>query len=53
MESKGIDMSTVKRIWVCVAMIVTLGFLTAGCNTLEGFGEDLEGSGESIQELAD
>jgi len=46
-------MSTAKRIWVCVATIVTIGFLTAGCNTMEGFGEDLEGGGEAIQRLAD
>lgn len=47
------NMSTVKRIWVCVATIVTIAVLTAGCNTLGGFGEDLEGGGEAIQRLAD
>ena len=46
-------MSKVKRILISVATILTLAWLTAGCNTLHGAGEDLEAGGEAIQDAAD
>ncbi len=52
-ESKGMSMSKMKRILISVATILTLAWLTAGCNTLHGAGEDLEAGGEAIQDAAD
>jgi predicted small secreted protein len=38
-----------------LATLMLLGLLgtIAGCNTMQGFGEDLERAGEKIQEKAD
>jgi len=35
-----------------LATLVFLGVTLAGCNTLEGAGEDIEGAGEEIQDAA-
>ena len=40
-----------KILWPIIAAILSL--LVAGCNTLEGAGEDVEEAGEAVQEVAD
>ena len=37
------------RAWVAIALLVVMGAV-AGCNTIEGFGKDIESLGESMQE---
>lgn len=39
------------RTLACLAVVVSLGFL-AGCNTVEGVGEDIERGGEKLQNAA-
>jgi len=52
-QSKGTDMSKTRRIWICLVTLLTIAWLTAGCNTIEGAGKDLEAGGEAIQDAAD
>lgn len=52
-QSKGTDMSKTRRIWICIVTLLTIVWLTAGCNTIEGAGKDLEAGGEAIQDAAD
>jgi len=52
-ESKGMNMSRMRRILVCVATLLALALVTAGCNTMHGAGEDLEAGGEAIQDATD
>jgi len=33
-------------------LLASIGLALAGCNTTQGFGEDLESAGEAIQEEA-
>jgi entericidin B len=35
-----------------IALVLAAGLLVAGCNTVEGFGKDLEKGGEAIQKSA-
>jgi len=45
-------MQIVKKI--CLVLLLTiLVFRLAGCNTLQGMGEDIEAGGKAIQEAAD
>ena len=38
---------------VCLFIVlVSLLLFTAGCNTVEGFGKDMEGAGKQIQKWA-
>jgi predicted small secreted protein len=53
MESKGMKMKRWKRILLCVATVLTIGWMTAGCNTLHGAGKDIEAGGEAVQDVAD
>lgn len=39
-------------IFFLLGISLSLGFFT-GCNTMEGFGEDIERSGEEIEEAAE
>lgn len=39
-------------LFLTVVILVSL-FAIAGCNTFEGFGKDIERSGEAIQDVAD
>jgi entericidin B len=46
-------MNVIKK---CLAGLFLLGLVSmflAGCNTVEGLGEDIESGGESIQDAAD
>ncbi len=36
-----------------VFLVLLVGSGLAGCNTMEGFGKDVENAGESIEEQAD
>lgn len=36
-----------------IASLSLLAFLAAACNTVEGFGQDVETAGEKIEETAD
>ncbi len=38
---------------ITLLLLMSLGFLTASCNTMQGMGEDMEAAGEEIQETAD
>ncbi len=38
---------------VSITAFLLTAFLLAGCNTIEGAGEDIEKGGEEIQEQAD
>lgn len=38
---------------IVIFMIISLGFMTIGCNTMKGMGKDVETAGEKIQEQAD
>jgi len=35
---------------VCIACLILLALHLSGCNTWEGFGKDMSGAGEDIQE---
>ena len=45
-------MHILKKICLILALTI-LVFRLAGCNTLEGVGEDIESGGKAIQEVAD
>lgn len=38
---------------VLLGFLVVAGLVVAGCNTAEGVGEDIEGTGEAIQRTVD
>lgn len=40
-----------KKMWI-IGLIMLGAFNLAACNTMEGFGEDVESGGEAIQEGA-
>jgi len=40
-----------RKIWAAVMLLGMLGTI-AGCNTMRGFGEDMERGGEKIQDKA-
>ncbi len=44
-------MRTVVRLVLTVTMLAGLGL--AGCNTMEGFGEDMKKTGEAIEDEAE
>ncbi len=48
-------MATSNRVWKWFLMLaVVAGFgLVSACNTMEGMGEDIEKTGENIQDAAD
>jgi predicted small secreted protein len=46
-------MRHVQRHAALVAILGLIAFLMIGCNTMEGAGEDIESTGESIQDAAD
>jgi predicted small secreted protein len=33
--------------------LLTTGFALAGCNTIEGMGEDIQSAGETVEDAAD
>lgn len=45
--------STMVRVLGTWAFALFMPLLIAGCNTMEGMGEDMESAGEAIQEEAD
>lgn len=45
-------MSMWKRL-MTLAAVLMLGVAIAGCNTMEGAGEDIEEGGEAIEDAAD
>ena len=45
-------MRRVKAIALLIALILT-SFYLGGCNTFEGFGEDVSNLGEAIEDAAD
>jgi predicted small secreted protein len=51
--SKGTSMSKMRRIWICLATLLTIACLAAGCNTIHGAGKDIEAGGEAIQKASD
>ncbi len=38
---------------ITILLLMSLGFLTVSCNTIQGMGEDVEAAGEEIQETAE
>ncbi|MFO7912936.1 MAG: entericidin A/B family lipoprotein [Desulfotignum sp.] len=36
--------------WIAILLLMSLGFFTVSCNTMQGMGEDMEAAGEKIQE---
>ncbi len=42
-----------KRFLMCMLTAVTLSCFLAGCNTMEGAGEDIQEGGEAIEDAAD
>lgn len=36
-----------------IAVLIAAGMTLAGCNTMQGVGQDIERGGEAIQEAAD
>lgn len=46
------EQTTESRIQLLLLMVL-LGIGLAGCNTMEGFGKDVEATGEKIEEEAD
>ncbi|MEN6337817.1 MAG: entericidin A/B family lipoprotein [Phycisphaerales bacterium] len=46
-------MSRITRILVCVATLFALAWVTAGCHTVHGAGQDLESGGKAIQRATD
>jgi predicted small secreted protein len=46
-------MKFIQRILSCLAVLGMMSMFLAGCNTMEGMGEDIEKGGESIQDAAD
>lgn len=40
------------RVVLCLFVLATICVAAAGCNTTEGFGKDLESSGQAIQDSA-
>lgn len=45
-------MNRIRTALALMALIAVAGF-TAGCNTVEGAGRDIQGAGEKIEETAD
>ena len=35
-----------------IAMLIAAAFVLAGCNTLKGFGEDMQKAGQKIEDTA-
>lgn len=46
-------MNYVRKCMAALLLVVFVFTLAAGCNTIEGAGEDIERGGEEIQEAAD
>lgn len=46
------NVATITRLLSLLAIVPLLGGV-AGCNTLEGAGEDIEAAGEAVEESAD
>jgi predicted small secreted protein len=44
---------TLRTAFLFMVLGFAIGGFTAGCNTMEGAGEDVERAGEKIQETAD
>ena len=42
-----------KSALIPLMLLVSFGLVLAGCNTTQGFGEDVESAGEEIQEEAE
>lgn len=43
-----------RRLHSLLAALILIGLASlAGCNTMEGFGEDVQSAGEAIEESAD
>ena len=40
-----------KKLWITLMTLAWLGWLS-GCNTMEGFGKDMQKAGEKIEETA-
>ena len=51
-EQKG-KMKTIKKMILCLALLAATTATFTGCRTAEGFGEDMEDAGESIQDKID
>jgi len=46
-------MDKIKKL-ICLAFVIlTIAISVTGCNTIEGAGEDIERTGENIQDAAD
>lgn len=41
-----------KKIWTLTFTLLMTASVLAGCNTMEGFGEDVEQGGQEIEEAA-
>ncbi|HKJ99699.1 MAG TPA: entericidin A/B family lipoprotein [Desulfotignum sp.] len=39
--------------WITILLLMSLGFFSVSCNTMQGMGEDVEAAGEEIQETAE
>jgi predicted small secreted protein len=45
-------MSDIKMTWAALVMVL-LGLTVSGCNTTEGFGKDVQSTGEAIEDTAE
>ena len=45
-------MKKLQRLVTALVLVSMVACLAAGCNTVEGMGEDIERGGEEIQEVA-
>jgi len=50
--SRDTTMSDSKMFWAALAFVL-MGIGVSGCNTTEGFGEDMQSAGEAIEEEAE
>ncbi|MDT8379360.1 MAG: entericidin A/B family lipoprotein [Desulfotignum sp.] len=46
-------MQKIVKYVITILVLMSLGFLTVSCNTMQGMGEDVEAAGEKIQETAE
>lgn len=38
---------------IIILMLISMNFMMASCNTMEGLGKDVESAGDKIQDTAD
>lgn len=51
--SRKLAMRRTIKLALWAVLVSGLGLISAGCNTVEGAGKDMEAAGEAIQDAAD